>query len=61
MKVVLLVPLASATGSYNAGDEYTCASPEEAQRMVSAGVAELVRAKPVEKAVRRSRAEKASK
>lgn len=61
MKVKLLVPLASASGSYNAGAEYTCASGAEAERMVAAGIAEMIRTKPVEKAVRRSKPQKAAK
>ena len=37
MKIRLTVPLASATGSYNAGDEYEC-SKDEAARFVEAGM-----------------------
>lgn len=60
MKVQLLIARATATGSENRGDviEVTAA---EAQRMVEAGQAEIVRSAPPEKAVRRPKAEKALK
>ena len=62
MKVKLLTPIASAAGAYNAGDEYSCASAEEAQRLVEAGVAVLIRSASVEKAAKRKpRVEKAAK
>ena len=62
MKVKLLTPLASAEGSYNAGDEYPCASADEAERLIDAGFAEVIRTQKVEKAVKRSKkVEKAAK
>lgn len=62
MKVKLLTPLASAHGSFNVGDEYPCASGEEAQRLVDAGFAEMIRSKTPEKAVKRAaKREKAAK
>lgn len=53
MKVKLTTPLAAASGSYNVGDEYTCASNEEAARMIEAGMAVAIAAKP-EKATKKS-------
>lgn len=61
MKVKLLVPIASATGAYGRDEEYTCASADEAQRMIEAGMAEVIRTQKVEKAVKRSKSEKAAK
>jgi len=60
VKVKLLTSLASARSVYSAGDEYEC-SADEAQRLIDKGFAETVRTKPVEKAVRRSKPEKAAK
>ena len=42
MKIKLLTSIASATGSYNRGDEYECASAEEAARFVDAGMGEML-------------------
>jgi hypothetical protein len=61
MQVKLLVARASATGAENRGDIIDV-SDAEAIRMIEAEQAEPVRAeKPVEKAVTRSKSEKASK
>lgn len=61
MKVKLLTPRAAATGSENRGDIVEV-SDDEAVRMIESGQAEPVRAtKAPEKAVKRSKAEKASK
>lgn len=60
MKVKLLTSLSGVHGAFDAGDEYTC-SVEEAERLVERGFAEHIRAEPVEKAVRKPRAEKAAK
>lgn len=61
MQVKLLIARATATGSENRGDVVTV-SDAEAVRMIEAGQAEPVRSeKAPEKAVKRSKAEKASK
>lgn len=61
MKVKLLVPRASAEGAQNRGDVVEVTNAE-AERMVAAEQAELVRAaKAPEKAVKRTKAEKATK
>lgn len=61
MQVKLLMARASAAGSQNRGDVIEVGDAE-AQRMIDAGQAELVRAaKAPEKAVKRSKAEKAAK
>lgn len=60
MKIKLLVARATATGSENRGDVID--APEaEAIRMIEAGQAEPVREAKPERAVRRPKAEKASK
>ena len=56
MQVKLLQPLASATGSYNVGDEYPCASAEEAARFIEAGIAIAV-AKKAERATKKAPAQ----
>lgn len=53
MKVKLAQPLASATGAYNVGEEYTCSSAEEAERMIKAGIAVAI-AKKSERAAKKS-------
>jgi hypothetical protein len=58
MKIKLLISRADATGAQNRGDVVDV-SPEEAKRMVDAGQAEIVRSAAPEKAVKRSKAEKA--
>ena len=61
MKVKLLVARAAATGAENRGDVVEV-SDDEAVRMIEAGQAEPIRtAKAPEKAVKRSKAEKATK
>lgn len=60
MKVKLLVSRAGPAGAQNAGDEIEV-SADEAQRMVSAGQCEIIRAKKPEKAVARRKSEKAAK
>lgn len=60
MKVELLISRATSTGSENRGDVVEV-SASEAERMVQAGQAVLVRSKPVEKAVRSVKPEKARK
>lgn len=61
MKIKLLTARATATGAENRGDVIDV--PEaEAIRMIEAGQAEPIRTQPVsEKAVKRSKSEKASK
>lgn len=60
MKIKLLTSRAGASGAQNRGDVIEV-STEEAQRMVAAGQAEMVRSAAPEKAVRRPKAEKAIK
>jgi len=60
MKVKLLVSRAGVEGAQNRG-EIVEVSTDEAGRMVEAGQAEMVRATSPEKAVKRTKAEKASK
>ena len=60
MKVKLLVARATIAESQNRGDVIDVPA-DEAQRMVDAGQAELVRAAEPEKAVKRVKAEKAAK
>jgi hypothetical protein len=60
MKVKLLVARATATGAENRGDVVDV-SNAEAVRMIEAGQAEPVREAAPERAVPRSRAEKAAK
>lgn len=61
MQVKLLIGRATATGAENRGDVVTV-SEAEAVRMIESGQAEPVRsAKAPEKAVKRSKSEKASK
>jgi len=60
MKIKLLTARATAAGSQNRGDVIEV-TPNEAQRMVDAGQAEIVRSAAPEKAVRRPKAEKATK
>ena len=61
MQVKLLTPRAAATGSQNINDVVEV-SADEAARLIEAGRAEPVRAaKKPEKAVKRSKAEKATK
>lgn len=58
MKVKLLVSRGGPDGIFNRGDEIDV-SADEAQRMVEAEQAEIVRAAPVERAVKPAKAEKA--
>ena len=61
MKVKLLVPRASADGAQNRGDVVEVTNAE-AERMVAAEQAELIRSqKAPEKAVKRSKSERATK
>lgn len=60
MKVKLLVARAGLQGAQNVGEEIDV-SADEAKRMVDAGQAELVRVRAAEKAVKRRKAEKATK
>ena len=60
MKIKLLSARACATGAQNRGDVVDV-SPDEAQRMVEASMAEMIRSAEPEKAVRRPKAEKATK
>ena len=60
MRIKLLTSRATATGSENRGDVISV-DAEEGQRMIDAGQAEIVRASKPEKAVKRSKAEKATK
>lgn len=48
MKVRLLTSLAGAGGAFSAGDEYECASGDEAKRLIDAGFAEPIRGAKVE-------------
>lgn len=59
MKIELLTARATATGSENRGDVIDV-SKEEAIRMIEAGQAMPVRSVATEKAVRRTKAEKAA-
>lgn len=43
MKVELLKPLATARGTLEVGEQYECASRAEAQRMIKAGTAKVLR------------------
>jgi hypothetical protein len=52
MKVRLLTSVASANGTYNVGDDYECASAEEAARFVERGLAVAIVAKKTERAVK---------
>lgn len=58
MKVRLLVSRGGPAGTFNRGEEIDV-SPAEAERMVAAGHGEIVRAAPVERAVKPAKAEKA--
>lgn len=60
MLVKLLVSRATNDGAQNRGDEIDV-SAEEAQALVEAGQAEMVRAAAVERAVSKNKAEKAVK
>lgn len=60
MKVKLLVSRSGAMGAQNAGEEVEVTT-DEAARMIAAGQAEPVRSKSPEKAVKRRKAEKATK
>lgn len=60
MKVKLLISRAGVSFSQNRGDEIEV-NAEEAQRMIDAGQAELVREAQVERAVKVTKAEKAAK
>lgn len=60
MKVELLVARAGVGESQNRGDVVDVDS-DEGQRMIDAGQAKLVRSKAPEKAIQRSKAEKAAK
>lgn len=60
MKVKLLVPRTGPAGAENI-DDVIDVPADEAERMVAAGQCEIVRAAKPEKAVRRVKAEKASK
>ena len=54
MKVKLTAPIAAANGSYNAGDEYECASRDEARRFIEAGMAVAITAKKAERATKKN-------
>lgn len=58
VKVILKVSRAGPAGAFNAGDEIDVGA-DEAQRMVDAGQADLVRAVKKEKATRKPKAERA--
>ena len=60
MKIRLLVSRSGPAGAQNRGDEIEVGDAE-AIRMIEAGQAEPTRETPVERAVRRPRAEKAAK
>ena len=60
MQVKLLVPRAAAVGSQNRGD-IVDVSDAEAIRMIEAGQAEAVRSVAPERAVKRTKAERAAK
>jgi len=60
MKIKLLTARAGASGAQDRGDVIEV-TPEEAQRMVEAGQAEMIRSATPEKAVRRPKSEKATK
>ncbi|HCS17669.1 MAG TPA: hypothetical protein DIW45_07720 [Erythrobacter sp.] len=45
MKVKLTQPIVSLEKAYDVGDEYTCASKDEAERLIKAGIAVAVAAK----------------
>lgn len=60
MKVRLFTCLSGSRGTFNRGDEYECGA-DEAQRLVDAGFAELIREPRIERAVKRPKAEKAAK
>lgn len=60
MKIKLLTPRTGPAGAQNIGDEIDVPTAE-AERMVEAGQAEIVRAAKPEKAVARRRSEKAAK
>lgn len=60
MKVKLIVSRAGPLGVQNAG-EVIDIDVDEAQRMIDAGQAEIIRQKAPEKAVKRSKAERAAK
>ncbi|WP_424967332.1 hypothetical protein [Dinoroseobacter sp. S375] len=60
MKVKLLVARASAAGAQNVGDEIEVSS-DEARRLIEAKQAAPVRSAAPQKAVKRSKAEKAVK
>lgn len=59
MKVKLLVSRCGPAGAENRGDVIDV-SPEEAERMIEAGQCELVRTASAERAVPKSKAEKAA-
>jgi len=54
MKVKLTTPLAAADGSYNAGDEYECASKDEAKRFFQAGMAVPIAGVKTERATQKN-------
>ena len=60
MKIRLLVSRSGPAGAQNRGDEIKVGDAE-AIRMIEAGQAEPTREAPVERAVKRPRAEKAAK
>lgn len=60
MKIRLLVSRSGPAGAQNRGDEIEVGDAE-AIRMIEAGQAEPMREAPVERAVKRPRAEKAEK
>ena len=45
MKVKLTQPIVSLEKAYDVGDEYPCASKDEAERLIKAGIAVAVAAK----------------
>ena len=60
MQVKLIVSRATATGAENRGDIVEV-SADEGQRMIDAGQAEILRSNTPEKAVKRTKSEKADK
>lgn len=44
-EVILLTPISGASGAFEVGDTYRCASKEEALRFIAAGIAKAKPAK----------------
>lgn len=59
MQVKLLTSLSEARQTWSAGDTYECSS-ETAARLIEKGFASPIREEKIERAVKRSRKEKAS-